>query len=234
MSREETRFREVLENGIKEFEKMIGMGKEISGSEAFMLYQSYGFPIEMTRELAKERGIKIDERGFEKELKEHQEKSRTSTEGMFKSGLSDHSEQTTKLHTATHLLNQALRETLKQNVQQKGSNITAERLRFDFNFDRKLTDDELKKIEDIVNQKIKDKLPVKREEMTVEEAKKNGAQAVFTSKYGEKVSVYKIGKYSVEICAGPHVKNTSELGKFKIIKEESVAAGVRRIKAILE
>ena len=232
--KEETRFREVLEKGIREFEKITEKVKEISGSAAFMLYQSYGFPIEMTRELAKERKIKIDEKGFEKEFKEHQEKSRTATEGMFKSGLADHGERTTKLHTATHLLNQALRYVLKQNVQQKGSNITAERLRFDFNFDRKVTDEELKKVEEIINKKIKEKLPVKREEMTVDEAKKKGAQAVFTAKYGEKVSVYSIGDYSTEICAGPHVKNTSELGKFKIVKEESVAAGVRRIKAILE
>jgi len=234
MDKEETRFREVLEKGMREFEKIAEKGKEISGSDAFMLYQSYGFPIEMTRELAKEKMIKLDEKGFEKEFQEHQEKSRTATEGMFKSGLADHGEKTTRLHTATHLLNQALRDVFKQNVQQKGSNITAERLRFDFNFDRKLTDEELKKVEEIVNKKIKEKLPIKREEMTVDEAKKKGAQAVFTSKYGEKVSVYSIGNYSTEICAGPHVKNISELGKFKIIKEESIAAGVRRIKAILE
>jgi len=233
LEKEENRFGEVLEKGLKEFEK-IARGKKISGKDAFMLYQSYGFPIEMTKELADEKNICVDEKGFEQELKEHQEKSRTSAEGMFKSGLADHSEQTTKLHTATHLLGQALRDVLGEDVRQRGSNITPERLRFDFNFDRKLSDKELKKIEALVNKKIKENLKIERREMTVENAKKLGAQAMFSAKYGEKVSVYSIGDYSTEICAGPHVKNTKELGHFKIIKEESVAAGIRRIKAVLE
>ncbi len=235
LEKEETKFLETLEQGMKVFEKLIKGKKQISGEEAFLLYQSYGFPFEITQELAKEKNIKVDEKGYEAELKKHQELSRTATEGKFKSGLADNSEATTKLHTATHLLNQALREILKnKNIFQKGSNITAERLRFDFNFDRKLTEQELKAVETSVNEKIKQSLPVKREEMSVEQAKKSGAQGVFESKYGEKVSVYSIGSFSREICAGPHVSNTGELGKFKIIKEESVAAGVRRIKAVLE
>ena len=189
----------------------------------------------MTKELAAEKGISVDEKGFEKEAKKHQELSRTSTEGKFKSGLADHSEQTTKLHTATHLLNQALREVLKKpDIFQRGSNITAERLRFDFNFDRKLTSDELKSVEVWVNQRIKENLEVAKAEMTVDEAKKAGAQGVFEHKYGEKVFVYCIGDRSKEICGGPHVVNTKELGHFKILKEESSAAGVRRIKAVLE
>jgi alanyl-tRNA synthetase len=233
IEKEENRFRDVLEKGLKEFEK-VAKGKKISGENAFMLYQSYGFPIEMTKELADEKNISVDEKGFEKKLMEHQEKSRTAAEGMFKSGLADHSEQTTKLHTATHLLGQALREVLGSQVQQRGSNITPERLRFDFNFERKLTDEELSRIEAIVNKKIKENLKIERKEMTVEEAKKLGAQAMFSAKYGEKVSVYSIWDYSTEICAGPHAKNTKELGHFKIIREESVAAGIRRIRAILQ
>ena len=220
--------------------KEIGISKKeiddatINGEEAFLLYQSYGYPIEMITELVREKGLIVDIEAFIEEEKKHQELSRTATEGKFKSGLADHGEETTKLHTATHLLNQALREVLgKKDIYQKGSNITAERLRFDFNFDRKLSDEELKKIEELVNKKIKEGIDVKREEMSVEQAKAKGAQGVFESKYGEKVSVYSIGNFSKEICAGPHVKNTKELGKFKIIKEESVAAGVRRIKAVM-
>jgi len=235
IEKEEERFREVLENGLKEFERIVKRTqKKISAKDAFDLYQSYGFPIEMTREMAKEKNLIVDEEGFEKEFEKHQELSRTATKGIFRSGLADYSIETTKLHTATHLLAQALRDVLGNQIQQRGSNITAERLRFDFNFDRKLTDEELKKVEDIINRKIAEKLKVEREEMTVDEARKKGAQAVFAARYGEKVSVYSIGKYSKEICAGPHVINTSEIGHFKIIKEESVAAGIRRIKAILE
>jgi len=234
LEKEEIKFMLTLEQGIKVFEKM-SKNKKITGKEAFLLYQSYGFPIEMTKELAEERKIKVNEKEFETQEKKHRELSRTATEGKFKSGLADNSEATTKLHTATHLLNQALREVLnKKDIFQKGANITAERARFDFNFERKLTDEELKKVEEWVNDKIKKNIPVIVKEMSVEEAKKIGAQGVFESKYGDKVKVYLIGEISKEICAGPHVSNTKELGKFKILKEESVGAGVRRIKAILE
>jgi len=189
----------------------------------------------MTKELAKEQNVSVDEKGFEEEFRKHQDISRVGAEKKFKGGLSDASDETTKLHTATHLLNEALRKVLKkEDIHQKGSNITPERLRFDFNFDRKLTEEELKAVENMVNEQIKKSLPVKRDEMTVEEAKKIGAHGVFEHKYGEKVSIYSIGDVSIEICGGPHVKNTKELGKFKIVKEESVSTGVRRIKAILE
>ena len=207
----------------------------ITGKESFLLYQSFGFPIEMIVELVREKSLFVDGESFQSEFGQHQTISGLAMVRIFKSGLADNSEATTKLHTATHLLNEALRQVLKdKNIIQKGSNITAERLRFDFNFDRKLTEEEIKKVEELVNEKINEALEVKREEMSVEEAKKKGAQGIFESKYGEKVSVYSIGDFSKEICAGPHVKNTRELGKFKIIKEESSAAGIRRIKAVLE
>ncbi len=232
---EENRFRQSLASGLNFFNRIIkNTKKQISGKDAFLLYQSYGFPLEMTLELAKENSLEVSTKEFEKELSKHQELSRTATQGKFKSGLADNSGQVTKLHTATHLLNQALRIVLnKQDIMQKGSNITAERLRFDFNFDRKLTQEELKEIENLINSKIKAKLPIKCEEMTPEKAKEHGAQGVFQHKYGEKVKVYSIGEFSKEICAGPHITNTSNLGKFKILKEESVAAGIRRIKAEL-
>ncbi|MEM4181878.1 MAG: alanine--tRNA ligase [Candidatus Pacearchaeota archaeon] len=235
LEKEEKRFLETLEKGIKEFEKITEKSKEISGKDSFLLYQSFGFPLELTKELAKEKGISVDEKTFYEELKKHQELSRSLSAGVFKSGLADDSEKTKKLHTATHLLNEALRVVLNdRNICQKGSNITPERLRFDFNFPRKLTSEELKKVEDLVNKKIQEGLKVDFKEMSVEEAKKIGAQGVFESKYGDKVKVYFIGDFSKEICAGPHVSNTKELGKFKIIKEESSSAGVRRIKAVLE
>jgi len=231
---EEDKFQKTLDKGLKEFEKMSNDNK-IDAKESFLLYQSYGFPIEMIKELADEKGIKVDKKGFHKELASHQKLSRTASAGKFKSGLADNSEATQKLHTACHMLNQALREVLKdKNIFQKGSNITPERLRFDFNFDRKLTDEEKKAIEDLINKKIKENIPVELEELTLDEAKKAGAQGVFDSKYGNKVKVYSIGNFSKEICAGPHVANTSEMGTFKIKKEESSSAGVRRIKAILE
>tara|TARA_Y100000310_G_scaffold91913_1_gene89440 strand:- start:6138 stop:7811 length:1674 start_codon:yes stop_codon:yes gene_type:complete len=234
IEKEEERFDKTLELGLKKFDRM-SKHKKISGKEAFLLFQSYGFPLEMTIELAKEKKIKVDEKAFKKELASHQSLSRTASAGKFKSGLADDSEATTKLHTATHLLNQALREVLKKpDIFQRGSNITAERARFDFNFDRKLTDEEKQKVEDWVNKQIKKDLPVKVEEMTLDQAKKAGAQGVFESKYGDKVKVYSIGNISTEICAGPHVSNTSELSKFKIKKEQSSSSGVRRIKAILE
>ena len=206
----------------------------ITGEESFLLYQSYGFPLEMIDELAMARGFLLSHKDFRIELQKHQALSRTASEGKFKSGLADNSEATTKLHTATHLLNQALRIVLNdKNIHQKGSNITPERLRFDFNFDRKLTEEEIKKVEELVNKKIKEKINVVCKELTLEEAKKCGAQGVFENKYGEKVKVYTAGDFSKEICAGPHIKNTCELGKFKIIKEESSSQGVRRIKAEL-
>lgn len=234
LEKEENRFLETLENGIKEFEKIAKDNNEISGKSAFLLYQSYGFPFEMTQELAKEKNIKIKTEEYLKELQKHQELSRTASAGTFKSGLQDNSEQTTKLHTATHLLHAALRKVLNQEVQQKGSNINPERLRFDFSFTRKLTNEELKQIEKLVNEAIKNSLPVKREEMSPEQAKNSGALGFFEHKYGDIVSVYTIKDFSKEICTGPHVKNTSELGHFKIQKEEASSAGVRRIKAVLE
>ncbi len=234
LDKEENRFRQTLESGMHEFDKIIKSKKRISGKDAFLLYQSYGFPIEMTQELAKENKIKLDLKEFEQENKKHQELSRTASAGAFKSGLADQSEKTIRLHTATHLLNEALRRVLGDEVRQRGSNITPERLRFDFNFPRKLTDEEIKKVENLVNEKINNALPVTREEIKLKEAVKSGAQAEFGAKYPDVVSVYSIDDFSKEICTGPHVKNTEEIGKFKIIKEESSAAGIRRIKAVVE
>lgn len=239
LNKEEEKFEKTLDKGLKIFEKHVDSGaKEIEGEMAFLLYQSYGFPLEMTKELAEERRIKVDEESFKKEEENHAELSRTASAGKFKSGLADNSDATKRLHTATHLLNQALREILGDDeIYQKGSNITSERLRFDFNFDRKLTDDEKKLVEEWVNDKIEKDLPVTFNEMSVEDAREQGAQGVFDSKYGEKVKVYSVGEtgheISKEICAGPHVERTGQLGKFKIKKEESSGAGVRRIKAIL-
>ena len=235
LQKEEEFFLKTLEQGLKIFDKKTKDSKEISGESAFLLYQSYGFPIEITEEIATERNLKLNKKGFENEMQKHQELSRTASAGKFKSGLADNSEQTTKLHTACHMLNEALREVLNdKNIFQKGSNITPERLRFDFNFDRKLTDEEKKAVEDLINEKIKESLPVKIQEMTLKEAEEEGAHGVFDDKYGDKVKVYKIGNFSTELCAGPHVQNTSELGTFKIKKEQSSSAGVRRIKAVLE
>ncbi len=205
----------------------------VSGKDAFLLYQSYGFPIEITIELAKERGMNVDTKEFEEELKKHQELSRTATKGKFRAGLADGSEQTTKYHTATHLLHKALKKVLGEEVRQMGSNITPERLRFDFNFPRKLTSEEIKKIENLVNSQIKRKLPVDFVEMPYTQAVKTGALSYFKERYPKVVKVYSVGDFSKEICTGPHVKNTSEMGKFRITKEESSSAGVRRIKAEL-
>ncbi|MBT89584.1 MAG: alanine--tRNA ligase [Spirochaetales bacterium] len=232
---EEERFNLTLENGLRAFKKIINNSKKISRKDAFLLFQSYGFPIEITKELAQEKSIIIDEEGFQEELKKHQELSRTASAGKFKSGLQDNSEATTRLHTATHLILAALKKILGDNsIYQKGSNITSERLRLDFNFPRKLTKEEVKQIEHEVNLNIKKEILIKREELSLEDAKKQGAEGSFETKYGEKVSVYTIGEISKEICTGPHVKNTKELGVFKIKKEESSSAGVRRIKAILQ
>ncbi len=237
IAKEEEKFDISLSNGMQVFEKEIKKLKKkiLPGRVAFLLFTSYGFPLEMIQELAKEKKLKVDIGGYNKEFEKHKELSRTAAEGKFKSGLADHSSETTRLHTATHLLLQALKEVLKDdNLMQKGSNITAERMRFDFNFSRKLTDDEIKKIENEVNEQIKKSLPVHFEEMKLTEAKKIGAIGVFEHKYGDKVKVYFIGKYSKELCSGPHVSNTKEIGKFKIVKEESSSAGVRRIKAVLK
>lgn len=230
LKQEEEKFEKTLENGLKEFEK---------GTSPFVLFTTYGFPLEMTKELAKEKGEEIDEQKFQAEMEKHQDLSRTSSAGMFKGGLSDAGEETKRLHTATHLLRQALEDVLKTEITQKGSNITSERLRFDFSFVRKLTDEEKQNVEEIVNKKIAEKLPVNKVVMKKEEAEKTGAAHIFGDKYGDEVSIYFIGDslekaYSKEFCGGPHVSNTSELGHFKILKEEAVSAGVRRIKAVLE
>ncbi|MDD3101536.1 MAG: alanine--tRNA ligase [Patescibacteria group bacterium] len=211
-----------------------GPNNKISGKVAFNWRQTYGLSIDRIREIAKKEGLELDEEGLNEEIKKHQELSRTASAGMFKGGLADSGEQTTKLHTAAHLMLAALRQVLGDHVFQKGSNITAERLRFDFSHSQKMTPEEIKKVEEIVNQKIKENLPVICEEMTLNEAKEKGAMGVFESKYGEKVKVYSINNFSKEICGGPHAKNTQELGSFKIIKEEASSAGVRRIKAVIE
>ncbi len=235
LEREEDRFSKVLSNGLNRFGRILQAKKKISGEDAFLLYQSFGFPIEMTLELAEEKGIKIDKKIFEKEFEKHQDTSRKATAGRFKSGLQDQSETTVRMHTATHLLHAALRKVLGNHVQQKGSNITPERLRFDFSHPEKVTPEQRAEVEKIVNEAIEKAIPVKRKEMGLKEAKKAGALAFFDSKYApEKVSVYSVEGFSKEVCAGPHVENTKDIGKFKIKKEESVAAGVRRIKAVIE
>lgn len=238
LKKEEQKFMRTLEKGTKEFEKKI-VGKQILDAvESFDLYQSYGFPLELIVEMAEEKGIEVDVAGFEKELKKHQEKSRTASAGMFKGGLQDSGEDTAKLHTATHLLLAALRTVLGDHVLQKGSNITAERLRFDFSHPEKMTTEQLQGVEDIVNAAIEAHLDVVREVMKLKEARERGVMGVFEDKYLEDVIVYSIIDpksriVSHEMCGGPHAKNTGELGKFKIVKEEASSAGVRRIKAIL-
>ncbi len=257
INKEENRFLKTIEAGEKEFEKLISsilkkeeffkqqgkteeVKKEISGKAAFRLYDTFGFPLELTISLAQERGFTVNREEYETSYKQHQELARTANVGQFKGGLSSFGEMETKYHTTTHLLHVALMKILKSECKQAGSNITAERLRFDFTFERKMTVEEIKLVEDLVNSKITEKLPIEMKEMTVEQAKKRGAIGVFDSKYANVVKVYTIldpkeksGFFSSEICGGPHVKNTSELGKFKIIKEESCSAGVRRIKAVL-
>ena len=236
---EKDKFMKTLAHGEKEFEKAINRAKAenkkvIDGQTIFKLYETYGFPPEITADLAKEQGFEIDNSEFDKLFKEHQEKSRMGSEQKFKGGLAEQNEKTIAYHTATHLLHKALQIVLGEHATQKGSNITTERLRFDFSHPEKMTKEQLQKVEDIVNEQIKRDLPVAYEEMTLEEAKKSGAMGLFESKYGEKVKVYTIGDFSKEICGGPHVTHTGELGHFKILKEESSSAGVRRIKAILE
>ena len=237
LKREENRFADTLKKGIKEFNKTAANAQDgkIDGISAFHLYDTYGFPIELTMELAQEKGITVDVDGFHAAFAEHQEKSKDGSAQRFKSGLADHQEATTALHSATHLLHKALRVVLNDDtISQKGSNITAERLRFDFSFPRKLTPEELKAVEDLVNEQIGRHLPITCEEMTVAEAKAQGAIGLFESRYGEKVKVYTMGDFSKEICAGPHAQNTGDLGHFVIKKEEASSSGVRRIKAILE
>ncbi len=236
---EKDKFVKTLTKGEKEFaremETVKAEGKDtIPGTMVFRLYDTYGFPPEVTEELAAENGMKIDKEEFEKLFKEHQEKSRAGAEQKFKGGLASTGEMETKYHTATHLLNAALRQVLGSHVHQRGSNITAERMRFDFSHPAKMTDEEKQKTEDLVNEWIKAAIPVEHMEMKKEEAIKQGAEAMFIEKYGDVVSVYKIGDKSLELCGGPHVANTSELGHFKIKKEESSSSGIRRIKAILE
>jgi alanyl-tRNA synthetase len=253
IDKEESKFRKTLENGIKEFEKLTT--GNISGASAFDLLQSFGFPIELTEELAKERGITVDKVSFDEHKKKHSEESRTASAGKFKGGLGGDGEMETKYHTATHMLHQALREVLGETVEQKGSNITPDRLRFDFGFERKMTDEEKKRVEDIINARIKEALPVIREEVSMDEARSRGAIGLFGDKYGDVVSIYRIGEgknrgdkdlFSMEFCGGPHVTNTSDLAHhlapdgtvledtFKIVKEEAVSSGVRRIKAVLQ
>lgn len=235
LGKEELKFRHTLDNGIAKIESL--QSSELSGEQLFDLYQSFGFPLEQSLEVAKEKKITIKSDAadkFKELLRGHQELSRTASAGMFKGGLADAGEETTKLHTAAHLLLASLRKVLGDEVLQKGSNITAERLRFDFSYGEKMTPEQVEEVENLVNAQIEKGVPVEMEEMTLEEAKKSGAMGVFESKYGEKVKVYSIGQFSREICGGPHVKNTSELGHFKISKEESSSAGVRRIKAVLE
>ena len=236
---EKDKFMKTLAHGEKEFEKAINRAKAenkntIDGQTIFKLYETYGFPPEITADLAREQGFNIDNSEFDKLFKEHQEKSRMGSEQKFKGGLAEQNEKTIAYHTATHLLHKALQIVLGDHAKQRGSNITTERLRFDFSHPEKMTKEQLKQVEDIVNEQIKRDLPVTCEEMTLEEAKKSGAMGLFENKYGEKVKVYTIGDFSKEICGGPHVTHTGELGHFKIKKEESSSAGVRRIKAILE
>lgn len=251
IGREIARFESTLEKGMKEFEKTLAgierknefMAKQnpdhvkesaIGGKAAFKLYDTYGFPLELTVELAAERGYTVDEQGFNEAFKEHQEKSHAVAEGQFKGGLADTGVATTRLHTATHLLNAALKQVLSPDINQKGSNITPERLRFDFNFARPMTQEEIAAVEKLVNEKIAENIPVVYEEMPYEQARAEGIVGVFDSKYGEVVKTYSIGNFSREMCGGPHAAATGELGHFKIVKEQSSASGIRRIKAILE
>ncbi|MDE6411515.1 MAG: alanine--tRNA ligase [Clostridia bacterium] len=251
LKKETDRFEATLEKGMKEFEKCVqGIARKnefmkknnpdykdetvIGGKQAFHLYDTYGFPVELTEELAAERGLSVDKAGFDESFKEHQEKSRALEKGQAKGGLESHSEQATKYHTATHLLNAALKTILSPDCNQKGSNINDERMRFDFNFERPMTEEEVKKVENLVNEKIKENIPVVYKEMSLEEARKQKFVGVFDSKYGDVVKTYSIGEFSKEMCGGPHVQSTGELGHFHIVKEQSSSAGVRRIKAVLE
>ncbi len=236
LKKEKIKFNKTLSKGLKEFDKMVSslQDNKLNKDLAFKLYDTYGFPIELTLELAKEQNIEVDVDGFYEKFKAHQELSRKSSSGKFKGGLSNNSEIETKYHTATHLLNAALKLVVNKDVHQKGSNITEERMRFDFSCDHKLSEEEIKKAEDIVNTWINEGLDVICTQMNKEDAIKSGAECMFIERYPDVVTVYTIGDISKELCGGPHVKNTKELGHFKIIKEEASSSGVRRIKAILE
>lgn len=251
LGKEIGRFEATLAQGMKEFEKCVsGIARKnefmkksnpdytaetvIGGKAAFRLYDTYGFPLELTQELAAERGLTVDEAGFAEAFKEHQEKSRVLPAGQYKGGLESHSEQATKYHTATHLLNAALKTVLSPECNQKGSNITDERMRFDFNFPRPMTAEEVKAVEDLVNEKIKEDIPVVYREMSLEEARAEHFVGVFDEKYGDVVKTYSVGEFSKEMCGGPHVEHTGVLGHFRIVKEQSSSAGIRRIKAVLE
>ncbi len=251
IKKEADRFEATLAQGIKEFEKCVTslerknefMSKSnpayvketvIGGKQAFRLYDTYGFPLELTEELAAERGLAVDKKGFDEAFLEHREKSRVLAAGQFKGGLESHSEAATRYHTATHLLNAALKIVCSPDIGQKGSNINEERLRFDFNFSRKLTEEEVAEVERLVNEQIKNNVPVVMKEMSLEEARAQNFVGVFDSKYGEKVKTYSIGEFSKEICGGPHVNSTGELGTFQIAKQENVSAGIKRIKAVLQ
>ena len=232
LKNETNKFNKTLEKGLKEFEKK--SDKDIDADTAFHLYDTFGFPIELTLELANERGLKVDLDGFNKKFKEHQDLSRSTSKDKFKGGLAGNSEIETRYHTATHLLNAALKITVNKDCHQMGSNITTDRMRFDFNCDHKLTEEEIKATEDLVNKWISEELPVHKEEMTKEEALATGAECRFIEKYPDIVTVYFVGDVSKELCGGPHVSNTKEIGHFKITKEEASSAGVRRIKAVIE
>ena len=234
LSSEKTKFNRTLEKGLREFEKVTRNGQDLDGATAFRLFDTFGFPLELTEELASEQGLKVDSEGFALKFKEHQEKSRTASAGKFKGGLAGDGEIETKYHTCTHLLNAALKVVVGEDVHQKGSNITSERLRFDFSCDHKLTDEEKAKTEALVNEWIQAGLEVRVEEMSKEDAIATGAECMFIEKYPDIVTVYFIGEVSKELCGGPHVANTSELGTFRIKKEEASSAGVRRIKGVLE
>ena len=246
MDKEEAKFRKTLRDGLREFEKTSAGGK-ISGTDVFLLFSTYGFPYELTFELAKERNIAVDEAAFREEMKKHQELSRTASAGVFKGGLADHSEKTTRLHTAHHLLLKALQIVLGPQVKQRGSNITSERLRMDFSYDGKMTDEQKKEAERIVNEKIAEDLPVVRSELAREDAERLGAEHEFGQKYPDRVSVYSVGPkgatvedpqfdraFSIEFCGGPHVAHTGEIGTFRIVKEEASSAGIRRIRGVIE
>ena len=239
LEKEEERFIHTLNKGEAEFEKMLpnllkNPSKIIPGRIAFKLYDTYGFPIEITEEIAAEHGMQVDREGFQKAFEKHQELSKKGAEKTFKGGLADHSEKVKRLHTATHLMHRALRHVLGDHVEQKGSNITADRLRFDFNHPEKLTPEQIKEVEELVNKQIKRDLPVTMDVMPLDDALENGALAFFGDRYDDQVKVYTIGDFSKEVCGGPHVEHTGELGHFKIVKEQSSSAGVRRIRAVLE
>ncbi len=231
---EEAKFRRTLGKALHKFDRIFEENGRVTGSDAFLLFTSFGLPLEMTKELAEERGGVIDMSEFRRQFEEHRETSRTATEGKFKGGLADHSDEITRLHTATHLLQAALRRVLGESVQQNGSNITQERLRFDFTFPRKMTTDEIAQVENMVNDVIAKGIAVEHTFMPYDDAIAQGALAFFKENYGEVVSVYSVPGFSMELCGGPHVENTGVLGKFRITKQERIGAGILRVKAVLE